>query len=72
MKRLMVVRVELEDKTEEYKYCWHSFFFAKIGNYFITHKSKSKKTVKSSFTLCKTIYSLYKAYKVLNDCLTAP
>ena len=39
---LMVVRVEFKDKTEEYKYCWHGFFFAKIGNNLITSKSFSR------------------------------
>lgn len=42
MQRFMVVRVELKDKTEEYKYCWHSFFFAKIGNNFITSKQSNE------------------------------
>ena len=39
VQRLVVISVGLEDKTEEYKYCWHGFFFANIGNYFITCKS---------------------------------
>lgn len=36
----VVVRVELENETEEYKYSWHGFFFAKIGNNSITRKKK--------------------------------
>lgn len=36
---LVVVRVKLKDKTQEYKYSWNGFFFAKIGNDLITSKS---------------------------------
>ena len=39
VQRLVVIRIKLKNKTEEYKNSWHSFFFAKIGNNFITYKS---------------------------------
>ena len=38
VQRLMIVRVKLKNKTEEYKYGWQGFFYAKIGNIFITSK----------------------------------
>jgi hypothetical protein len=47
----MVIGVELEDKTEEYKYSWHRFFFAKIGNKFITHNTFCKKCLRGIFAL---------------------